>query len=278
MATATRPLSDLVCEKEFSGLAVIVTNDYSSTGGYDPLHGTARDGEKLRAAFERFNFFVYNPTNVNLDSLQLIIREMASLDFSLVKNYICIAFVFSGHGIDSDRLVLQDAELVSITEIVNKLLPGSSKALATIPKVFLIDCCRGSEDTGIVVVPRGNRKSPPGQLTARGGRLLDQMTVPAEGNFLMAYSTMPNHKAFEDKESGGRWFSILAEHMQQLDVEKSLEDILTEVNESMMDMLQDDKDVNHYQQPEKHSRLNKKIVFNPKCIGMQPRRDCGLLQ
>ena len=265
-------LSEL-SKKKFSGLAVIVTNDYATSDKYQTLLGTVKDGEQLRAAFERFNFFVYYRSNVNLESLQLILREVASLNFCLVKNYICIAFAFSGHGIAPDKLVLQDSDSVPISDITLSLLLGNSHTLATIPKVFLIDACRGNSGTRTVLVPRGGKEEigMPPLMTERGGKVLPQVNVPAEGNFLLAHSTMPNHKAFETEGSGGRWCSIVAEHMQQLEEAKSLDDILTDVNESMMEMLQKDGGcLEHYQQPEKHSRLNKKVIFDPKCTGMLP--------
>lgn len=263
MAMATQPsvLEVVIGKKDFAGLAVLITNNYLTAEKLETLPGAERDGQKLSKAFERFNFAVHWVKNVTSPELHEIIREMKSLKYNKVKDYSCILFVFAGHGCETDELYMQDGMKVNpMEEVIGPLLPGECKELGDIPKVFLIDACRGSMKTNNALIPRGSS----GQEEAvvdRGGKVMDMSVTPAEGNFLLARSTMPMHKAYEDKKDGGMWFSVLADYLSELEKKTSIDDILTKVNEKLLEMLQDRTE--YTQQPEKLSRLNRLAMLEP---------------
>ena len=80
---------------------------------------------------------------------------------------------------------MQDGNLVKIEEIVRPFLPRSAPMIGKIPKLFLIDACRGDQELQAAVVPRaGGGKAKKGGTDAT-------IQVSAEGNFLVAHSTMP---------------------------------------------------------------------------------------
>ena len=193
-----------------------------------------------------------------------IINDISHLRKHQVKNYCCIIFIFAGHGTEHDCLLMQKGGQVSIHDnIINPLLPKSSKEIGNTQKVFLIDACRGEKYTSTTYVPRSS--NTPSKMASRGGSLLDTVRVAEEGGFLLSYSTMPSYRSFEgfgmSSGGGGAWFSSLAEALQMKEYSGlSLDDLLTETNELMMRKLQGWQ---HFQQPEKLSRLNKRIFLNP---------------
>ena len=240
---------------------VIITNDYSSTpripGSEDlpELRGTVHDGHMLSSAFTSLGFAVCWQRNVSGHAMASIIAELRNLKFSDVKGYGSIIFVFTGHGCEGDYLWMQDGSKIQIRNVVDPLLPKNAQQIATIKKAFLIDACRGKQTTETVVC-----SCPP---DARGGSLMDVMEVCGDGNFLIAYSTLPIHKAYENPGSGGVWLSTVARLLSERRSLFSLECLLTEVNEEMMGEMQGQGSSS--QQPEKLSRLNGHINLDPRC-------------
>lgn len=234
------------------GVAIILTNDYSTCPKLPNLPGTTQDGHNLSDALKGLNFDVYWKKNVDSAMLNQVISEINHLKYHLVQNYRCIIFIFAGHGREGGQLYMQDGSVVSISKsIIEPLLPKNAKDIGNIPKVFLFDACRGEKETPTLSVPRS---SPvPKRLPSRGGSLISTLEIPEEGNFLVAYSTMPNYKAYENGREGGVWFSTLAEQLRRGEYLYSFDDLLTEVNRIMKEGSQDSR---KFQQPEKLSRLN----------------------
>ena len=160
-------------------------------------------------------------------------------------------------------LYMQDGTKVMVWEtIVEPLLPKNAKNIATIPKAFLFDACRGLEITKTVLVPKSSKVK---KTLPRGGDLIDMMKVPEDANFLLAYSTMPNHKAYERKDKGGIWFSTLVDLIQKRVRLYSLDDLLTEVNKSMAANMKGPG----FQQPEKFSRLHEVLCLDPQGLSSE---------
>lgn len=171
-------------------------------------------------------------------------------------------FIFAGHGCKKDELYMQDEIKVKPLEsIVLPLLPGDCNELGSIPKVFLIDACRGTLKTKTTLTPRGSIDQEESVHESRGGIIRDMHVVPAEGNFLLARSTLPRHKAYEDNQKGGLWLSQLAELLSDLKMKMSIDDILTKVNENLMEKQQGLSE--YIQQPVKQSLLIRTVFLEP---------------
>ena len=252
---------DAIVTPSAIGLAVIITNDYGTTESLAKLTGTQRDGQSLCEAFTRLKFDVLWKRNVNQFLLMQIIYGLSRLKYHKVKHYRCIILIFAGHGCEGDCLWTQDGKKVHITsQVVTPLLPKQAMEIGAIPKIFLIDACRGDKKTQTVVVPRSSSSPKPvEEVQPRGGSLCE-MRVPEEGNFMIAYSTLPQHKAYEDPEKGGVWLSTLAKLLTEGKSLNSLECLLTDVNEEIIG-----NNPREFQQPEKFSRLNKIINLDPAC-------------
>ena len=249
-------------EPEANGLAIIISNDYCSSCGLHPLRGACKDGENMFRAFKHLKFATHWESNVTkLRLMELIYDATHYPYYHRFENYRCIAFVFAGHGFRMDQIYMQDGTLVSITDnIVQSFLPKSAPHIGAFPKLFLIDACRGTKDINPVLVPRGSAEVFKGNAVERGVTELLNLRLPSEGNYLIAYSTMPEHKSYEQFGEGSTWITILAEKL--CTSHDSIEDILTAVNEKMMEIYQTSLQC-PMQQPEKRSYLNKKLILNP---------------
>ena len=255
------------------GLAIIVTNDYCNTPGeIKKLTNSHKDGDRMMRTFEDLEIATIRKSNIAHDALLTTLHDVARVS-NFPKSYKTISFLFSGHGIASGDIYMQDGKKISIQLIVNILLPRQAPALGKIPKLFFIDACRGSEDMRAVVCPRGGPMvaSLPiargKHIKDRGATEKDTILIPPDGNTLLAYSTTYSHKAHEN-EDGGVWMKALAEKLriskQPIDV------VLTEVRSDLHSRYQSAGWRNHMQMPETTSTLLHTVFLHPEAGNAQP--------
>jgi hypothetical protein len=184
-----------------------------------------------------------------------MVAEIRNLKFHQVKDFCGIIFVFAGHGGEGDYLWMQDGtKLQIIRDVIDPLLPKNAKEVGNIKKAFLIDACRGEQPTQTTVMLRSSYDP---ELRGLEWSLVDAMKMHGGGNFLIAHSTLPMLKAYENTGSGGVWLSTLAELLSQKKYLFSLEYLLTAVNEEMVKKMQGSSfQQPEFQQPEKWSRLD----------------------
>lgn len=224
-----------------NGLALIIANDYVNTG-LKPLKGTIKDGEKMRRSLSELNFATLFMQNASTEDTVSLLRSAANFA-KYPTSYRRIVVVFSGHGTVENKLYAGDGFTISIDDIIDAFLPHRAPHVGSTPKIFLIDACRG-------------KQTDRGTLVPKGGEVVECLKVPSTGNFLVAYSTTPNHLAFES-EGGGVWMSALADKI--VSTNKSILDVLTDVNEEMTARLGVGTSGGHIQQPELVSRLTESV-------------------
>ena len=223
-----------------NGFALILTNDYAVNGALQTLHGPLVDGRKMRETMELLNFDTHWEHNATASVTRGLVRETSRCKY--LPNYKRLAFIFSGHGTTKHYLYTQDGKQINFHDIMKQFYPDQSPHIGAIPKLFFIDACRGSLRTQPVLVTKGGHDV--------------SLKVPEQSNFLVAYSTMPDHRAHESRDQGGIWMSILAEKLKTTDA--SVLDVLTKVNVQLCREFHTDQ-VGCYQQPELVSRLNDEI-------------------
>ena len=257
------PFAEAIRNKpKASGLAVIVSNAYGTTPGLQVLNGTTEDGKLMTSAFKFLNFATLWRQNVTEHELMQLLSEVSHYH-NYPESYKCIAFVFSGHGLDANHLYMQDGSLITVNSIVEALLPRLAPQIGSIPKLFFIDACRGKRvlSNEAVIVPRHGGISGIVQETLQRGVSDETLHVPPKGNFLVAYSTMPEYQSYEVKGKGGVWMTSLAERLRTSS--DSVQDILSEVNKDLMQMFQEPETRALMTQPEYISRLHGKLYLWP---------------
>ena len=198
------------------GVAFIVSNDYDCAINFDKLKGTHKDAEKMARAFTHLGYDVVARRNLLHDEFIRFISETAALSYA--PSCKRLVFIFSGHGVIGERLFdmygrprgnasgkicSQEGHEVEIESIIDQFKPDKYPALGRMARLFFIDACRGTEeDIGVTLHTRG--------MSGKGGQFLVPERVPKDGNILVAYSTLPNHKAYE-KDDGSLWMNLLAE-------------------------------------------------------------------
>ena len=233
------------------GLAVIVTNDYSSSA-LETLAGPKKDGLRMKNVFERLNIAPFWKHNVSKRELTDLLSEVARLERP--ATYESLSFVFSGHGRKDSQICFQYGGTLPIQEVIDSLLPQRAVNWGNTPKLFFFDACRGSQGMQPVMVPRSASNG------ARGTTDLETALVPPQGNTLLAYSNIPDHWALEGRD-GGIWMNALAN--QLVESKESIETVLTEVRQQLQQTYQDTAWREHMQLPETVSRLLQPVYLNP---------------
>jgi len=247
------------------GLAIIVTNDYSSLPDetLKTLSGPRKDGERMKRVFNELGIATLWKRNVRYGELVSTLREVASLPMC-PASYKSISFVFSGHGHGTGEVYMQDGSVMEVQEIVNFLLPRQARNIGNIPKLFFIDACRGTETMEPVMCPRGEGGSPNvpvREVLRRGATEKKTILIPPDGNTLVAYSTTSSHLAHETEADGGVWMKALAEKLRSS--KKPIEMVLTEVRSELHARYQNPGWKEHMQMPETVNTLLESVYLHP---------------
>ena len=262
LSSASPVVEAITTNPSASGLVVIISNAYGTTPGLQVLNGTTEDGKLMTAAFKFLKFATLWRQNTTGHELMQLLSELSRYR-NYPQSYKCIAFVFSGHGLDANHLYMQDGSLITVNDIVEALLPKRAPQIGSIPKLFFIDACRGKRalSNEAVVVPRHGGSTEKVQEILQRGASDETLHVPPKGNFLVAYSTMPDYQSYEVKGKGGVWMTSLAERL--CTSSDSVQDILSEVNKDLMRKFQEPETRPFMTQPEYISRLHGKLCLWP---------------
>ena len=232
-------------DRRFLGSCLIIANDYNTCESYPYLPGTIEDLKEYGCTFQKLKFSVDARRNLSraemifaIESLRRSPRECPGIKYVL--------FVFCGHG-ENGIIVGQDGAKLPVEEIVAMFTPKQDfDSIANVLKLFFFDACRGSlEDRGVAVIERG-------------GEVEWKKQVSTYGNVLVAYSTLPHHKAYEIATGriGGLWSKFLNEELNnEGNLERSLTDILTIVNGRINEFCQSEKKIGGFQVPQLVSSL-----------------------
>ena len=243
------------------GVAFVVSNDYSHTANLKTLSGTHKDAEKMVGVFTQLGYKVVVRKNLTLDELIKFVREAASLPYT--PSYRRLVFTFSGHGMvgetlydhhgrargnASGKLCSQEGREIEIESLIDQFKPDKYPALGRMARLFFFDVCRGTEeDKGVPLQSRG--------IVEKGGEFLVLERVPKDGNILVAYSTLPNHRAYE-LGSGSLWIKFLTEAIlhQNDDITVILTDVSNRLDEAY-------KSFSVFQTPQSINQLTERVNF-----------------
>ena len=181
------------------GIAILVTCDYKGTP--NELSGTNDDAELMKKAFLHFNYNIHQlkngeATKENIEFLVDRVSDYLEEYDGENQEQKVIIFAFSGHGGEGDKIVAHNGEISVNDKIVKPLTKHN--AVARIPKLFLIDACRGK----LTLVKEKTSD--------------DEHALHTEGNYRIEYSTIPHFQSFmnPDGTPGSRWMALLAETLE----------------------------------------------------------------
>ena len=241
VASGMASLVQTVCSDQpgAKGLCVIIANTQGNRSDMPLLEGVESDRVNMERTFKTLKFAVLSLKNRGVYDMMTLFREVARYP-DYPPSYRRIAIVFAGHGIEGE-LCAHDGT-IPIKDIIDHFQPRNChSSIRGISKLFFIDACRGEREMELVV-------------TARGGTAVPSKVVPQCGNSLTAYSTMEGYKAHEI--AGGVWMTELSVQLLQ---DKSILDIMTDINKVLLEKFQNPGMSRCVQQPILESTLTEHI-------------------
>lgn len=201
------------------GLAILIGCDYEKTKSFVKLEGPKNDIDKAKKVFSSFGAYCLPVWNNTAEGIIRIIQTAACRRYPPSIEW--IVTVISGHGKEGVYQA-NDGKSVDLQKnIIDPFKPANALSIAKCKKLFFIDTCRGDKETDPVEIPRG-------------GKGIDTMITSPDGNFLVAYSTLPNKQAYELAEiREGLWITRVLTRLEETD--ESVTDVLCTVNKDIID-------------------------------------------
>ena len=184
------------------------------------LNATNTDADEMKTTFEQFDYDIHQLKNGEATKHAVITL------LEQISNYLSrysggkhnkggrrkvVIFAFSGHGTshgtNQDQIKTQDGELLFLMEEVVYPLVRQS-AVKRIPKLFIIDACRGSDHLEHRRIGKG--------------------VVEVETNYRIDYATIPGHVSFASGNES-MWMPQLARLLREED--DTYSNIVDRVNE-----------------------------------------------
>ncbi len=238
-----------------NGLGLIIGCENSYKINHKPLKGVVKDLRTLKDTFSQLTFTTLCLFDPTADQVKKLIKTASNLQKNGLlqpDSWKRVVVTFSGHG-DRTSLCTKDGKISFEEDIFEPLVSSRDSLMVGIAKLFFLDACRGDyHDPGIDLSTLLYRcRGEESHLVPRGER------IPSKGNYLVAYSTLPEMTAFESN-GGGCWMQLLSTCL--LHIDKSVQDVLVDVNNILLEQL-NDRD-GSLQQPSWECTLRESIFFH----------------
>lgn len=170
---------------------MLVNCDYKGSWTLNELEGTKEDGKEMIKTFkDELGYNVIHLENEEATesavytTLWQLSRYLKRYSAARV-NKKALIFAFSGHGGSGDTLCFQDGGKLYLSDILQCFV--ENRGVFAIPKLFFIDACRGNTS-----LTKGLAKTIESTVESATKGLSHE-----EGNFLIAYATIPAHVSYD---------------------------------------------------------------------------------
>ncbi|KAL0113110.1 hypothetical protein PUN28_012371 [Cardiocondyla obscurior] len=173
------------------GLAFIFNHEFFTVPHLKPRYGTNVDCENLSNSLKNLSFDVKDFHNLTFKDVLNQLEKAAEMDHS---EYDCLVVAVLSHG-ELGVLYAYDTAYKA-DSLWNHFTADKCQSLAGKPKLFFIQACQGDKlDPGISLKER----------TETDGHNVPTFRIPAQADFLIAYSTVPGYYSWRNT-SRGSWF------------------------------------------------------------------------
>lgn len=225
----------------------MIFNNKEFAGDLTERRGTDIDRDKLAETFTALKFEVRRYEDKSDSAILQYVTKASLEDHSKFDCFVCCILSHGAAGV----VYGSNGKTLPIRKLTDRLCAQSCLSLSGKPKIFVIQACQGESI---------QRAYPSMEADATGET---EKLIPGEGDFLLAYSTVPGYKSFRDTEDGSFFISKLTEMLNTYADRESVLDILTRVNEGVGDEDMYTDDSGHCKQAPGHfSSLRKKLYLS----------------
>lgn len=184
------------------GKCVIINNVNFHDKAFNRV-GAEHDEKMLEDLFKKeLGFDVDIRKDLPRDEMWKVAKDVASQDHSKFDAFV---FVIMSHGGNNDALGGVDGRPLNIEDVMMEFKAIHCPSLQNKPKVFLIQCCRG---TTTEFISPANRHSDICVPTFQHDSTLAKGASPQEADFLLAYASSPGYFSYPYPESGSTFIKV----------------------------------------------------------------------
>jgi hypothetical protein len=209
------------------GLAVIINNERFQR--QRDREGTEIDEKNLVQVLRYLGYSVDVYQNCDAQSILNIMDDYRTRDHWNSDSFICCILSHGRMG----QIYGSDSLMVSLDDITNKLNGDNCKSLASKPKMFFLQACRGTlKDKGVNVEADDDEFEESRVLSQSGVRVMsdDDSKIPSAKDFYFGYATTSGHVAWRDLDNGSWYISELCRNLASYARFASLNDMMTITN------------------------------------------------
>ena len=179
------------------------------------LLGTKVDTEEMKITFTALNYVIKQLVNPTKAELKELLQEVSStLGTYHMKREVAedkvIIFAFSGHGTSvgtAEKLYANDAQMLDLKEEIIRPFT-KHKSVFHVPKLFLIDACRGAQR----LISKGDGGGAGDEVVEKADEevYFEKGVEHVLGNYCIDYATIPHHVSYATPGKGSMWMPKLA--------------------------------------------------------------------
>ncbi|XP_055348296.1 caspase-3-like isoform X2 [Paramacrobiotus metropolitanus] len=235
------------------GMAIIINNQHFTMANTPSRKGSDNDARMLEATLKRLDFEVAVFTDLSVRVMQDCFRYYSNQDHTNYDCFFCAVFT---HGEEQGIIYGTDGKL-NLSELTIQFRGDKCTTLAGKPKIFVVQACRGDRlDAGVDLIEADAPST---------------FRIPAEADFLYAFSTVPGYFSWRNTELGSWFIQALCHMLDQhaLDPDMDILKLLTRVSHQVAfghesNVPSDTKWHRKKQIPSIVSMLTKDVVFTRK--------------
>ncbi|XP_072176768.1 caspase-3-like [Diadema setosum] len=219
---------------------LFINNLFTGRSGY--REGAERDEDNIRRLFRDLgeNFYLQYTKDVTKGQLESYLSALQStLGSGLYKSFILI---LGSHGEpqssrtggpEKDGVLMADCRWMLVDDIIKHFHGDKIPAMKDMPKIFIIQSCRGKEHARSVSYSDAPAElSTPGMLHSVENP--DYLTRPVNSDVLIAYATTEGTKAWRNSDEGSWFVHDLCDVIAEFKDKEHILDILVRVNNRMV--------------------------------------------
>lgn len=225
--------------------------------------GSNNDKDSLEKVFSWLGFTVFVRTDQTAEQMRAVLKEFSQ---KTVKSDCFVCCILS-HGC-AEGVYGVDGGVVSREDIFGPFRGSSCPSLASKPKAFFIQACRGRQVQPLVKVQADNVETDEDEDEDEEEFELDggEMTIPDDADFFVARSTVKGFFSFRRPDSGSLFIQSLCKQLERFCPEgEGIQHILNCVHQEVSSLLAqvkiNQKKVDAKQMPVQKCTLRKKLVF-----------------
>jgi len=242
------------------GYSLIINNSsFKPESGFQARTGSEEDVRKLFDLFNYLGFYITSKQDLGSDDIKTSIEDFQKM---FVRNPVdmCVVCVMS-HGSNGNLLDINGKEMDVEEDIVRKFYNNEAPFLQGLPKLFLLQYCRGDElDFGVeesFTETRGTVRP------LESAPILKAPKLPSATDILIANSTIPGFVSNRNTKHGAWFFQCLETVFRELAENMDIRDMFDQV--AMMLNEKESKDTGRRKQTFEviNRGFFKKLFFNP---------------